>query len=128
VKEASIEGSSPPETTVKSIFDKPLEGISPELVEFLKLAEREGVYARLTPRRQYILEQYVVQGLSMPQIADSLRISKQAVSQSLKLSPMSMYRDMTRNVVEGKTQTSFTEIQTTYEALIKTLISRRKAR
>jgi len=124
--EANIEGSPLPETTAKSIFDKAADGISPELVAFLKLAEREGVYSRLTEQRRHIIEQYVIGGLSERQIAGDLKKSRQAVSQSLRLSPASMHRDMVQDVLDGKTQVSYTEIKTAYDALGKPLILRRR--
>ena len=55
--------------TPKSVFETTAPGSPPALIAFLKLAEIEGAYAKLAPRRREILEKYYVEGLSQVQIA-----------------------------------------------------------
>lgn len=102
-------------------FKRPIgafENVSPntpiELVNLLRLAEREGAYSRLSEKRKKTLEMRLVEGLSMPQIASVLKISKQAVSQTLKLAPQSLYKQMLKDVVTYRTHIRFDEILAVY--------------
>lgn len=87
-----------------------------EIVDLLKLAEREGAYGRLSEKRRRTLEMRFVEGLTMSQIGDVLEISKQAVSQTLKDAPESLYKLMVKDVVTYRTHVSFREILATYSA------------
>lgn len=100
----------------KSVFEVVAPNAAPEIIALLRLAEREGAYTRLAPRKKEILQKYYVQGLSMPQIAGEFLISKHAVSQSLRLTPESLYKQMTRDVNTYRTPISFREILEAYSA------------
>lgn len=97
-----------------SAFDTVASGAATEVIAFLRLAEREGAYARLSEKRRKTLEMRYADGLTMPQIANILEISKQAVSQSLKLSPESLFKQMTKDVIARRTPISFREILSAY--------------
>lgn len=105
-----------PEITVQtqSAFATASPGAPREVISFLKLAERQGAYGKLSPKRREILEMRFAEGLSQVQIARRYGISKQAVSQSLKLSPESLYKQMTRDVITHRTPISFREILAAY--------------
>jgi predicted DNA-binding protein YlxM (UPF0122 family) len=102
--------------TPKSVFETTAPGSPPALVAFLQLAEIEGAYAKLTSKRREILEKYYVAGLSQVQIAGDFHVSKQAISQSLRLSPESLYQQMLVDVVMHRTNIPFEEISTTHKA------------
>ncbi len=97
-------------------FEIVAPGAAPEIIALLRLAEREGAYARLSDKRRKTLQMRYVDGLSHAQIAEEFGISKQAVSQTLKLTPESLYRQMTRDVNTYRTPISFREILATYSA------------
>jgi Sigma-70, region 4 len=86
----------------------------PCLIEFLRLAEDEGAYAGLSLRTRRALEMRYVEGLEMTQIGDVLDVSKQAVNQSLRNAPESLYRKMTKDVVIGRTNVPFSRILMAY--------------
>jgi len=100
----------------KSVFEVVAPNAAPEVIVLLKLAEREGAYARLTQRRKEVLQKYYVEGLSMPQIADGYGVSKQAISQSLRLTPEFLFKQMTGDVFLEKTNIPFREIMEIYAA------------
>lgn len=121
------EGSQnfPQETVrVQNVFETTARS-APALIRLLQLAEREGAYAKLTPRRKEVLQKYYVEGLSLTQIAVGYGISKQAVSQSLRLIPESLYQQMLKDVNRYATHIGFTEISDTYHAYRKELEIRR---
>jgi len=108
----------PRETRVKpqSKFQITAPGTAPEVIALLRLSEREGAYGSLSEKARRILEMRYVEGLTMSQIGDVLGISKQAVSQSLKYTPESIYNRMVRDVITYKTDINFKEILKTYSA------------
>lgn len=89
---------------------------APALMRLFQLAEREGAWEKLTQRRKEVLQKYYVEGLSQVQIAKGYGISKQAVSQSLRLAPESLYQQMLKDVNRYATYISFAEISDTYQA------------
>ena len=98
----------------KSAFEVVSPNAAPEVIALFRLAEREGAYAKLTPRRKEVLQKYYVQGLSMPQIADGYGVSKQAISQSLRLTPESLYKQMRKDIFARRTSVQFSEVIATY--------------
>ena len=114
-----IEGSQnfPHETvSAQSVFKTTVPNAPSALIRFLKLAEKEGAYEQLSQKRKQTLQMRFVEGLSMPQIAERLEISKQAVSQALMLTPESLYKKMLKDVNSYRTNISFTEILAAYSA------------
>ena len=105
-----------PETKAKtqSAFDTPTLAVSLEVIAFLKLAEKEGAYSLLSERTRQRLEMYYLQGKSLKEIADIHHVSKQAVSQTLKLSPESLFKQMIRDVIAYRTPISLKEISDAY--------------
>lgn len=105
-----------PETKAKtqSAFDTPTLAVSLEVIAFLKLAEKEGAYSLLSERTRQRLEMYYLQGKSLKEIADIHHVSKQAVSQTLKLSPESLFKQMIRDVIAYRTPISLKEISAAY--------------
>nr|MBI5456092.1 hypothetical protein [Candidatus Levybacteria bacterium] len=112
----------------KSVFEIVSPKAAPEIITLLRLAEREGAYARLTPRRKEILQKYYVEGQSMPQIADGYGVSKQAISQSLRLTPESLFKQMTKDVSARRTPISFREVLATYADYRVYLDKKKKSR
>lgn len=116
------------EVRKKSAFDSSHKDSPKEIIDLLRLAEREGAYANLSEKRKRTLEMRFVEGLTMPQIGDVLKISKQAISKTLKLTPESLYKQMTKDVVTYRTNISFKEILATYSAYRVYLDGRKKGR
>jgi DNA-directed RNA polymerase specialized sigma subunit len=104
------------EVRKRSTFDSPHPDCPKEIIDLLKLAEREGAYGKLSEKRRKTLEMRFVEGLTMPQIGDVLQISKQAVSQTLKDAPESLYKLMVKDAISYRTHVSFREILATYSA------------
>lgn len=98
----------------RSIFDNPHLNAPKEAITFLKLAEREGAYSLLSERTRQRLEMYYLHGKSLKEIADIHHVSKQAVSQTLKLSPESLFKQMIRDVIAYRTPISLKEISDAY--------------
>lgn len=86
----------------------------PALIEFLKFSEREGAYGNLSLRARRALEMRYVEGLNISQIGDVLDVSKQAVSQSLRLAPETLYRKMTEDVIMHRTNVLYSQILMAY--------------
>ena len=100
----------------KSVFETIAPIAAPEVIGLLKLAEREGAYEKLSEKTRQRLEMHFLEGMSITKIADIQKVSKQAVSQSLRLTPESLYKKMTKDVFMRRTNIPFTEILRVYSA------------
>lgn len=98
----------------KSAFETVAPTAAPEVIAFLRLAEREGAYGLLSERTRQRLEMHYLHGQSLKEIADMQQVSKQAVSQTLRLSPESLFKQMTKDVNARRTPISFREILAAY--------------
>lgn len=98
----------------KSVFEAAVPTSPPALIELLKLSERQGAYANLSLQTRRILQMRYVEGLNLPQIGDVIGVSKQAVSQTLRLTPESLYKKMTKDVVMRRTNIPFSTILLAY--------------
>lgn len=96
------------------VFDNPPETVPASVISFLRLAEREGSYATLTDRTRERIELRFLEGLKEVQIAKRQNVSKQAVSQTLKMFPGMLYKKMEKDVYFRRTQISFREILLRY--------------
>lgn len=98
----------------RSVFDNPHSNAPKEAIAFLRLAEREGAYGRLSERTRQRLELRFLEGLSISEIAEIQDVTKQAVSQTLTMFPNMLYKQMTKDNYMGRTTISFREILGTY--------------
>lgn len=110
-----------------SVFEAAVPTSPPALIEFLKLSERQGAYANLSLQTRRILQMRYVEGLNLPQIGDVIGVSKQAVSQTLRLTPESLYKKMTKDVVMRRTNIPFSTILLAYSDYRIELDVRKKA-
>lgn len=102
------------EQVQRSAFESFHPESPPALIEFLRFSEREGAYGNLSLRTKRALKMRYVEGLDMSQIGDVLEVSKQAVSQSLKHAPETLYRKMTEDVVMRRTHVLYSQILMAY--------------
>jgi len=100
----------------KSVSEVIKPDVQSAVVTFLKLAEREGAYSLLSERTRQRLDMHFLQGMSLTEIAGFQKVTKQAISQSLKLAPETLYKQMTKDVVQRRTTISFKEILSAYSA------------
>jgi DNA-directed RNA polymerase specialized sigma24 family protein len=100
----------------KSVSEVITPDAPPAMVAFLKLAAREGAYSLLSERIRQRLDMHFLQGMSLTEIAGFQKVTKQAISQSLKLAPESLYKQMSKDVVHRRTTISFKEILSAYSA------------
>lgn len=98
----------------KNVFEVVSPNAPIEVVAFLKLAKREGAYDLLSEKARQRLEMYYLEGKTEKEIASIHQVSKQAISQTLRLTPESLYKKMTMDVNAYKTFISFREILAAY--------------
>ena len=110
---------SEPIAQLDSLFETTVPGTLPELVDLLKLSEREGAFGKLSKGRQEVMLMRVVEGLTMPQIAHKMKLTKQNIHQQLKSIPASLQRQMLKDINDGRTDVGYKEIIGTYRAYIE---------